>query len=73
MYGRLEVCGEDAFGRHGEGKDIINGYTDREKKSYCFENGCPRQVSEVRSFVFIQNSNNDKTKIKVPNAKEMIR
>ena len=45
ICGRFEVHDDGVSVHRGEGKAIINGCTDREKKSYCFANGCLRRVS----------------------------
>ena len=37
---------DGALVHRGEGKAIINGCTDREKKRYFFANACPMRVSE---------------------------
>ena len=58
---------DGALFHRGEGNAIINGCTDREKKSYCFANGCPMRASEhqeselsLSSNQKLNNSNNAK-------------
>ena len=63
---RLEAHDEDTLGHLGEGKAIVNGCADGEKKGYCFANDCPRRVSEFRNFVFTQHFNNNNAKNKAP-------
>ena len=48
---------DDTLVHRGEDKAIINGCTDGEKKSYCFENSCPGGVSEHQGSELCLNSN----------------
>ena len=63
------MCDDGTLVHRDEVKAVVNGFTDGEKKSYCFENSCLRRVFEnqeselhLNSIKKCNDSNNTKIK-----------